>query len=75
MPECLPVFNGITIIDKNSIPADHTLHINASLTGLGGVWNMDVYRTPVFPTIGLSFKIVHLEMLNIVVALCLWGAR
>ena len=71
----LPVFNGITIFEKNSIPADHTLHIDASLTGLGGVWNKEIYCTPVFPIIGLSLKIVHLEMLNIVVALRPWGSR
>ena len=71
----LPNFNGINIIDKNTIAVDQTLYIDASLTDLGRVWNNKVYCTPTFPIADFSLKIVHLEMLNIVVALRLWGAR
>ena len=58
----LPKFNGITYINKDPIPFDHTLHVDASLTGLGGIWNNRVYPTPVIPLVHLHLKIVHLEM-------------
>ena len=69
----LPQFNGITCIKKPDLPYNHTLHIDASLTGLGGVWNNEVYASPIFNIYGLDLKIVHLEMLNLVIALKLWA--
>ena len=68
----LPRFNGVTYIDKPEIPDNRTLYIDACVTGLGGVWGQLVYATPVSPIIGYTLKIVHLEMLNVVVALRLW---
>ena len=68
----LPKFNGVTYIKKDPIPFDHTLHVDASLTGLGGIWNNRVYATPVIPLVHFHLKIVHLEMLNILVALRKW---
>ena len=38
----LPSCNGITFIKKTEIPNLQTLHVGASLTGLGGVWNKTV---------------------------------
>ena len=69
----LPQFNGVTYIKKSDIPYNHTLHVDASLTGLGGVWNNQVYATPIFDSYGIELKIVHLEMLNLLIALKLWA--
>ena len=71
----LPQFNGVTYIRKPDMPYNHTLHVDASLTGLGGVWNNEVYASPVFDIYGLDLKIVHLEMLNLLMALKLWAHR
>ena len=68
----LPGFNGITCIHKDIIPEDHTLHVDASLTGLGGVWANRVYASPIIQLTQFDLKIVHLEMLNILVALRIW---
>ena len=69
----LPKFNGITYIQKLDIPGSQTLHVDASLTGLGGVWNNQVYATPIFDIYDTPLKIFHLEMLNLVIALKLWA--
>ena len=71
----LPSFNGITYIRKPEIFDGHSLQIDASLTGLGGIWNQEVYVTPIFDLYGLDLKIVHLEMLNLVIALKLWSQK
>ena len=65
-------FNGISFIDKTVIPHNHTLHVDASLTGLGGIWCDRVYATPIIPFIHWDLKIVHLEMLNLLVAIRKW---
>ena len=65
-------FNGITCINKTVIPEDHTLHVDASLTGLGGVWSNRVYASPIIQLTYFDLKIVHLAMLNILVALRKW---
>ena len=69
----LPNFNGITYIQKPDIPGAQTLYVDASLTGLGGVWQNQVYATPIFDIYDTPLKIVHLEMLNLVIALKLWA--
>ena len=69
----LPHFNGITIFKKEPIRDCNTLHIDASLTGLGGVWGRRVYATPIYPMSGFQLKIVHLEMFNILLGLRIWG--
>ena len=69
----LPKFNGVTILKKDPIKEPHTLHIDASLTGLGGVWNKNVYSTPVYTIPGFCMTIVHWEMFNILLALRVWG--
>ena len=68
----LPQFNGITCINKAIIAEDHTLHVDASLTGLGGVWSNRIYASPIIQLTCFDLKIVHLEMLNILVALRKW---
>ena len=69
----LPHFNGITILKKEPIRDSNTLHIDASLTGLGGVWGHRVYSTPIYPISDFELKIVHLEMFNILLSLRTWG--
>ena len=69
----LPQFNGITCIKKPDIPYNDTLHVDASLTGLGGVWNNQVFAALIFDIYGIDLKIVHLEMLNLLIALKLWA--
>ena len=69
----LPTFNGITFFNKKPIENQETLHLDASLTGLGAIWNRRVYATPIYQIPGFDLKIVHLEMWNIVLALKMWG--
>ena len=71
----LPSFNGVTYICKPEISQAHTLHIDASLTGLGGIWKKEVYSTPIFDIYDFQLKIVHLEMLNLAIAFKLWGQK
>ena len=63
----LPNFNGITFFDKPTMQHQDTLHLNASLTGLGGIWSNRVYSSPILAIPGFDFKIIHLEMINILV--------
>ena len=65
----LPLYNGTSMYDHKK--PDHQVHLDACLQGLGGVWQNMVYHMP----IPLGFKgltIVHLEMLNILVAVKLF---
>ena len=71
----LPSFNGVTYLRKSQIVNNHSLHIDASLTGLGGIWNNEVSSTPVFDLFPGDLKIVHLEMLNLVIALRVWAKK
>ena len=68
----LPQFNRISFITKKAIPHNHALHVDASLTGLGGVWCNRVYATPIIPLLHFDLKIVHLEMLSLLVAIRKW---
>ena len=65
----LPAYNGVSILNKKCIDNSHTLHIDASLTGLGGVWANKVYSTPTYSIPNFVMKIVHWEMFNILLAL------
>ena len=69
----LPHFSGTTIFRKPYIPESEALHLDACLSGMGVIWHNRVYSTPVPAIPGFDLKIVHLEMLNIIVALMLWG--
>ena len=66
-------FNGKAILVKNPIQQPHTLHIDASLTGLGRVWGNSVYSTPIYPFPTFEMGIVHWEMFNVLLALRVWG--
>ena len=62
--------NGITIYDIR--PTSYQVHLDASLSGLGGIYNDLVYALHI-PRGYKEYDIVHLEMINVIVALKLWG--
>ena len=68
----LPSYNGIHMI-RPSI-ADVEVHVDSCLTGCGGHWDTHYYHT-MFPALTLhaNHPICHLELLNIVIALRVWG--
>ena len=53
-------------------PLFEDIHLDASLTGLGGQFKNYVYTLPI-PSNYMGYNIAHLEMLNVVVALKIWG--
>ena len=63
-------FNGVTYYDIKTNPTQ--VHLDASLTALGGSFNDMVYTLPLHPIIR-HLHITQLEMLNIVVALKIWA--
>ena len=66
----VPQFNGKAFLDHPKI--DHEIELDSSLQGLGARWGFQVYAF----TIPLGFKqynVVHLEMINILVAIRTWG--
>ena len=69
----LPSYNGVTYMKKTNVDPEQTLHLDACLTGMGAIWRDRVYATPIHNCGDLKLTIVHLEMLNIVVALRVWG--
>ena len=68
----LSTFNGVTFFDQRQV--DGTIELDASLQGLGAVWGSQIYALSI-PLGYLNFQIVHLEMLNILVALRAWGSQ
>ena len=66
----LSTYNGVSIYDH--VLASETLELDACLTGLGARWNDFVYQLPV-PRNYQNMTIVHMEMVNIVVALKFFG--
>ena len=70
-----PQFNGTTMYDHQSIEQVETLHTDACLTGVGGVWKNNVYtgRIPDYMGGINAYSITHLELINILVALKTWG--
>ena len=50
-----------------------SLFLDASLTGMGAAWGDRVYATPIHNCPDLKLTIIHFEMLNIVIALRIWG--
>ena len=66
----LVYFNGTVYF--NPLPAHGTFEIDACLQGFGGRYNEYVYNVPLEGTV-LKYNICQLEMLNVVVALKVWG--
>ena len=69
----LPSYNGITFFQKESLEENESLCIDASLTGVGGIWGNKVYSTPIFGIPKHYKNIANLEMLNIKIALRVWA--
>ena len=66
----LSSYNGVTFYDNNQLHA--TIALDAWLSGLGVVYHNMVYALAI-PLGFCNYTIVHLEMLNIMVALKVWG--
>ena len=69
-----PAFNGKVYFDKYIKPTITNLYIYACLTGVGGAWGNLVYALPLERLVSLPIPctIVHLEMINVYIALSLW---
>ena len=63
-------YNGVTFYDNYEI--QDTVHLDASLQDLGGMYKNMVYALTI-PLGFMQYSIVHLEILNLIVALKLWG--
>ena len=63
-------YNGVTFYDKKYCHVE--LHLDVSLTGIGGVFKNMVYALPL-PRGYNQYTIVHLEILNVVVTLKIWA--
>ena len=66
----LTKFNGTAVFDHRPIKA--LVELDACLTGMGGCWNPKVYSVPIERNYK-TFTIVHLETLNLLVAMRLWA--
>ena len=69
-----PVYNGIRIIDKADVPCQELLELDACLTGCGAYTGEEYYAER-FPhgVMQQEHMIARLELLNVVVALKVWG--
>ena len=65
-------YNGVTFYDNKYCHFE--VHLDASLTGLGGAFKNMVYALPL-PVNHGNYTIVHLEILNVVVALKIWASH
>ena len=66
------ISHGITKIHDHSQDSTH-LYVDACLTGIGAFVDGQVYHCEIPHCYRLSLTIVHFEMLNVMVALRLWG--
>ena len=71
-----PDYNGVKVVDKDQVPCQDRLELDACLTGCGAFVG-DAYYAEQFPEEVLREKhiIAHLELLNVVVAIKVWGAE
>ena len=63
----LTQFYGVSLFDHTKI--DGVLELDSCLTGLGGRWGRYVFHLPLEKHLQ-NLPIVHLEMINILVAIC-----
>ena len=68
----LTQYNGVTFYDNQEV--QETIVLDACLQGLGGAFHNEVYALPI-PLGFKDYDIVHLEILNIVVALKIWANK
>ena len=66
----LPLYNGVSMYQHAK--SQSILELDACLTGLGGRWGNFVYHLPIERGYA-NLDIVHLEMVNIVMALHLFA--
>ena len=66
----LTSYNGVTMYDPR--PFSKRIYLDACLTGFGCSFDNFVYTMPL-PSEYCTFNIVHLEMLNMMVAFKIWG--
>ena len=71
-----PQFNGVRIVDKERVPYQDRLELDACLTGCGAFVG-DSYYAEEFPTevLRAGHSIAHLELLNVVTAVKVWGEQ
>ena len=74
--DLLPAYNGVRIVDKTQVPCQERLELDACLTGCGA-FTGDSYYAEEFPhtVLQAAHSIAHLELLNVIVAVKLWGRR
>ena len=65
-------FNGKTMIHHQGSPHIHAF-VDASLSGVGAIWENNVYAATYPPGFTHMVTIVHLELINIWVMLNVWG--
>lgn len=69
----LTQFNGSSFFHKQLNEEVQNMYLDACLVGMGGVWGTEVYQCAVpYLSAYPNASIVHLEMLNVLVALRLW---
>ena len=68
------LFNGTTFANWAG-SHDHEEFVDASLMGLGGVWNNAFYSCSLPVYVKSQERIVVFEMLNILIALRVWGHK
>ena len=66
----LEKYNGVSMYTHRKV--DHVVELDACLDGIGAVWKNYVYHLPI-PKHYLNLTIVHLEMINILVAIKAFG--
>ena len=74
--DVLPEYNGVKVVDKEQIQCQDQLELDASLEGCGA-WTGESYYAERFP-LWLreeQHPIAHLELLNVVVAVKVWGDK
>ena len=68
----LSQYNGVTFYDNLICQAE--MHLDASLTGLGAVFNDMIYNLPIEKGY-MGYNTVQLEILNILVACTVWATH
>ena len=72
--DLLPDYNGVRVIDKKELTYQSQIELDACLTGCGATIGTQYYAE-LFPPdiVDAGHIIAHLELLNVVVALKVWG--
>ena len=70
----LPVFNGHMFYDKKTRLEVNEIFIEACLMGAGSIWQNRVYALPIIHIPYFELTMVHFEIINLEIALRLWGS-